>query len=123
MFVPVPILILFGLAFALMAVQLVRMSRRPDPLLGGPMAGRGYDAGLARAQTPAMPQPARPSDTLPSAALSPATLTPEVEAEARALLAAGRKINAIKVVRDATHMGLSESKDLVEQWEYTRTGA
>jgi ribosomal protein L7/L12 len=40
-----------------------------------------------------------------------------VEAQARALLAAGLKINAIKVVRDATHMGLRESKDLVESWE------
>lgn len=108
MFVPVPILILFGLTFLVLLVQVLRGARRPDPLLGSPMA---------RAQTPAMPQPAaQPSNTPPPAALG-STLTPEVEAQARALLAAGLKINAIKVVRDATHMGLRESKDLVESWE------
>jgi ribosomal protein L7/L12 len=40
-----------------------------------------------------------------------------VEAELRALLAAGRKIDAIKRAREATGLGLKEAKDLVEQLE------
>jgi ribosomal protein L7/L12 len=38
------------------------------------------------------------------------------EAEARALASAGRKIEAIKVVRERTGLGLKEAKDLVESW-------
>lgn len=38
------------------------------------------------------------------------------EAAARAELAAGNKIMAIKLVRDATGLGLKEAKDLVESW-------
>jgi ribosomal protein L7/L12 len=37
-------------------------------------------------------------------------------AEARALAAAGRKIEAIKVVRDESGMSLRAAKDLVESW-------
>lgn len=37
-------------------------------------------------------------------------------AEARALTAAGKKINAIKLVREKTGLGLKEAKDLVESW-------
>ncbi|WP_404334251.1 ribosomal protein L7/L12 [Sphingomonas sp. MMS12-HWE2-04] len=35
----------------------------------------------------------------------------------RALLAAGRKIDAIKIARDATGLGLRETKELVEGFE------
>ena len=42
-------------------------------------------------------------------------LTPKVEAEIRAQMRAGRKINAIKLYREATGLGLKESKDAVEQ--------
>jgi ribosomal protein L7/L12 len=45
------------------------------------------------------------------------TLAPEVEAQVIALISAGRKIEAIKVVKDATRMGLKDSKDLVEALE------
>jgi ribosomal protein L7/L12 len=38
----------------------------------------------------------------------------QVEAEARRLLAAGNKIEAIKRVRELTGMGLKEAKDYVE---------
>jgi len=37
--------------------------------------------------------------------------------EARKELAQGKVINAIKVVREATGMGLKEAKDLVESWK------
>ena len=39
---------------------------------------------------------------------------PEIRAEALALTLAGRKIDAIKLVREATGCGLRESKDYVE---------
>jgi len=38
------------------------------------------------------------------------------EAQARALMSTGNKIQAIKVVRDGTGMGLKDAKDLVESW-------
>jgi ribosomal protein L7/L12 len=37
-------------------------------------------------------------------------------AEARALAAAGRKIHAIKAVREQSGMGLRQAKELVESW-------
>jgi ribosomal protein L7/L12 len=37
--------------------------------------------------------------------------------EAREMLAQGKPINAIKLVRDATGMGLKEAKVLVESWK------
>lgn len=42
---------------------------------------------------------------------------PNWESSARAELAAGRKINAIKSVREATGLGLKDAKELVESWE------
>jgi ribosomal protein L7/L12 len=38
---------------------------------------------------------------------------------ARAALRDGRKIEAIKIVRETTGLGLKEAKDLVESWERT----
>jgi ribosomal protein L7/L12 len=38
------------------------------------------------------------------------------ETEARSLLAQGQKINAIKLVRERTGLGLAEAKNLVESW-------
>jgi Ribosomal protein L7/L12 C-terminal domain len=39
------------------------------------------------------------------------------ESNAKQLFAAGDKIGAIKTVREATDMGLTEAKDVVESWE------
>ena len=41
-------------------------------------------------------------------------LSPEVEEEVRAALASRRKIEAIKIYREATGLGLKESKEAVE---------
>jgi len=41
---------------------------------------------------------------------------PAWELEAKALCAAGKKIDAIKVVREHTGLGLQEAKYLVESW-------
>ena len=102
MFVPIPILIFAGVAVLVMAAQIVRLSRPRDPLLGGsPPALR-----------PTPPPPRAISPMMPTA-----TLPPELEAQIRALLAAGRKIEAVKLARDATHLGLKDSKDLVETFE------
>jgi hypothetical protein len=96
MFIPIPVLIVAGLVFLLLLAVILRPARRRDPLMGG-------QPPIARMRTPA-PAPVT-------------TLPPETEAQVRALLAAGRKIEAIKLARDATHLGLKETKDLVESME------
>ncbi|MFL5539658.1 MAG: ribosomal protein L7/L12 [Longimicrobiaceae bacterium] len=53
------------------------------------------------------------SGTLPEPA-APRSVPPEVETKARALLERDQKIHAIKIVREATGMGLKEAKDWVE---------
>jgi ribosomal protein L7/L12 len=69
----------------------------------------------ALAALPAAP----PSDAAGSPTLTaepapdPAT---DAYAEARALAAAGNKIQAIKVVRDQSGISLKAAKDLVESW-------
>jgi ribosomal protein L7/L12 len=49
--------------------------------------------------------------------LAAAILPLEIEERVRQLLTAGRKIEAIKLARDATYMGVKEAKDLVESME------
>lgn len=90
MFVPIPILIVAGLLILVLIAMIARAGRRRDPLMGG--------------APPRVPVPV-------------ATLSPEIEQQVRAQLAAGRKIQAIKIARDATHLGLKETKDLVEALE------
>nr|WP_294811490.1 ribosomal protein L7/L12 [uncultured Sphingomonas sp.] len=90
MFVPIPILIAAGLVILVLIAMIARAGRRRDPLMGG--------------APPRVPVPV-------------ATLSPEIEQQVRAQLAAGRKIQAIKIARDATHLGLKETKDLVEALE------
>jgi ribosomal protein L7/L12 len=45
---------------------------------------------------------------------------PAWEIEARRELAMGNKDNAIKIVRDHTHVGRQEARELVEAWERAR---
>jgi ribosomal protein L7/L12 len=89
MFIPVPVLLIF-LAGGLLAfvVRRIRSDGRADPL---------EDAAADVSQRAAH---------LPSA---------ELEQQAKALLAQGNKIEAIKLVREATGMGLKEAKDFVER--------
>jgi large subunit ribosomal protein L7/L12 len=105
MFVPIPVLVAIGVILLVLLALALRPSRRRDPLLGG--------------QPPAY-RPVAPRDHRQARAPigeGQAPLSPEVEAEVVALISAGRKIEAIKVVRDATRMGLQDSKDLVEALE------
>lgn len=53
----------------------------------------------------------------PPAGPAPANLSPEALAAIRGELARGNKINAIKLMREATGMGLAESKQAVEAME------
>ena len=95
MFIPMPVLIAIGIAMLLVGLAL-RASRRRDPLMGG----------------------RQPSARAASLARAPAViLPPEVEEQVRGLLTAGRKLEAIKLTREATHCGLKEAKDLVELME------
>ena len=54
-------------------------------------------------------------DPLEDAGAALPTRSAEIEAQARALLADGNKIEAIKLVREATGLGLKEAKDFVER--------
>ena len=67
--------------------------------------------------TGARPQTDAPSPTPmpPATPGGPISLPPEVEAEVRALLAQGQKIDAIKRVREVTRSGLKEAMDFVER--------
>lgn len=48
-------------------------------------------------------------------------LTPPVIAEIDRLVAAGQKINAIKMLRDHSGLGLKEAKDRIEHWSVSTT--
>jgi len=101
MFISMPVLIAIGVAVLLLVGWALRTSRGRDPLMG---AG----------QAPARPVPLAGSAV--SGAAAPA-LPPGIEDQIRTLIAAGRKIEAIKLAREATHSGLKEAKDLVESME------
>lgn len=58
---------------------------------------------------------APPPTPAPSPPGGPMSLPPEVEAEVRALMARGQKIEAIKRVREVTRSGLKEAMDFVER--------
>lgn len=57
-----------------------------------------------------------PPLSAPSSADAAARLDATVRAEVGALVAAGQKISAIKLFRDATGLGLKESKDAIDSW-------
>jgi len=104
MFIPMPVLIVIGLAVLLLVGWALRASHGSDPLMGG--------------QAPARRAPVAATAVPGALSGAPAAvLPPEVEEIVRALLTDGRKIEAIKLVREATHIGLKEAKDLVESME------
>ena len=97
MFVPWPVLIAIGVAFfALLVIAVKRGGGGRD--LMAPPAVETY-----RAPPPPLAWDPR------------APLPPEVEAELRALVREGRKIEAVKRVRETTGLGLKEALDLVER--------
>ena len=106
MYIPLPIIIVVGIILLLMIGRTIGSFRTRDPLLGD--------------QEPALRSP-RGSHQDKAPIVPVATLSPEVEAQVRTLVAGGRKIEAIKLTRNATHLGLKESKDLVESLEQSHT--
>lgn len=82
-----------------------------------------------RGMRPKLPEPQVfvPSPTtarsLPasSATTTASGLTPQVVAEIDRLIGAGKKIQAIKLLRDRTGVGLKEAKDRVEHWSISTT--
>jgi ribosomal protein L7/L12 len=90
MFIPIPVVIIILVVGGLIILRgRSRSANAHDPL---------ENAGAALRQRGA----------------APPTTSAEIEAQARALLADGNKIEAIKLVREATGLGLKEAKDFVE---------
>jgi large subunit ribosomal protein L7/L12 len=72
------------------------------------------DGGGDLTRAPRAAAPAAPLFTLPPLP-GPEGIPPEVAAELRLLVAQGRKIQAIKRLRELTHCGLAEARDWVER--------
>jgi|SRR5688572_15671062 hypothetical protein len=101
---PMPVLAAIGVA--LLALVLAVLFRRPRgrDLMGPP---RGSLRNGARSRAPTQPRAAQ--------ARFPSGLPPALELEVLALLEQGKKIEAIKRVREETHVGLGEAKTMVER--------
>ena len=100
--VPIPVLVAIAAAFLACCCSRCGGGAAPD-LIAPPR-----DA----TPPPRYVPPARP---WPAGAAPIGDLPPDLAAEVRALLAQGGKIEAIKLVRAATGLGLAEAKELVER--------
>jgi len=102
--VPAVFLIAIGVAMVSgwLAFAFLLGKRRGRGDLIAPPVELGAAAALPRPMPPAAPG-------------GPMSLPPEVEAEVRALMARGMKIEAIKRVREVTRSGLKEAMDFVER--------
>ena len=104
MYVPVTVLAALGIAFLILTLLALRRRSGERDLIAPPRPGPL--APTSRALSPsAWPAGAAPIGDVPA----------ELQRELRELVAAGRKIEAIKLVRAATGLGLAEAKDLVER--------
>lgn len=97
MYLSTPVLAAIGIAFFTLLFFAFRRRGEGGDLMGPPRTGG----------------PA--SFSAPPAAPAGGGLTPEIEQQVRALLAAGQKINAVKLMRQATGLGLKEAVDAVER--------
>ncbi|HYJ53717.1 MAG TPA: hypothetical protein VEW04_11155 [Allosphingosinicella sp.] len=98
MTVPVPVLIAIGAAFALLLFLLLR--RR--------------DGNRDLVAPPPMAAEPRPSFRPPPASIG-ADLPADVEQEVRLLAAEGRKIEAVKRVREVTGLSLADAVEVVKR--------
>jgi hypothetical protein len=105
MYLPVPVLAAIGVAFLVLLLLLALRRRGGERDLIAPPPAR----------TPAPPPRAGPAHAWPAGAAPIGDLAEDVAGEVRASLAAGNKIEAIKLVRAATGLGLAEAKDIVER--------
>ena len=97
MYLPLPVLAALGIVFLVLLFLLLRRRSGDRDLIAPPSARPE----LPRARS--------------GGAAAGVHLPPEVESEVHALLRAGNKIEAIKRVREATHVGLAEAKQWVER--------
>jgi len=108
MYLPVPVLAAIGLVVLVLLVLLAMRRRSGERDLIAP----------PRLSMPAPPPPmmqAEPHRAWPAGAAPIGDVPPELEAELRALLRTGQKLEAIKQLRAATKCSLSEAKDMVER--------
>lgn len=107
MFLPVPVLAAIGLAFLVLLFLAFRRRPGDRDLLAPPLPG-----------TPAPPPPTYappPPGAWPAGAAPIGDVPEELRQEVRDLLAVGNRIEAIKIVRAATGLGLAEAKSMVER--------
>jgi large subunit ribosomal protein L7/L12 len=104
MYLPMPVLAALGIVFLVLVLLAFRRRSGERDLIAPPRSGP--PAPLARA----LPARAWPAGVAPIG-----DVPAELETELRELVAAGRKIEAIKLVRASTGLGLAEAKDLVER--------
>jgi hypothetical protein len=95
MFVPLPVLIVAGVVVLLLLMVALRRGRGQSDLM-------------------AAPPPATRIVIAPSPGLS-VMLPPDIESQVLDYTRDGQLISAIKLVREATGLGLKEAKDLVDE--------
>jgi len=105
MYLPMPVLAVLGLLALVLAMLAFRRRSGERDLLGPPRPG-------SFASPPAQ---AWPSDAAGSGLVGAGAPPPELLAQLRALCAEGNKIEAIKLLRAATHSSLGEAKEAVER--------
>ena len=106
MYLPVPVLAAIGLVVLVLLLLAFRRRGGERDLIAPPRLG-------APAPPPMMQ--AEPRRAWPAGATPIGDVPPALEAELRALLAAGQKLEAIKQLRAATRCSLSEAKEMVER--------
>jgi len=108
MYLPIPVLAAIGLVVLVLLFLLVARRRSGErDLIAPPRLG-----------TPVPPSPplqVEPHRAWPAGAAPIGDVPPELEAELRALLATGQKLEAIKQLRAAKRCSLSEAKEMVER--------
>ena len=108
MYLPVPALAAIGIAFLVLLLLALRRRGGERDLIAPPRLGSPPPPPPFQATPPA-------PHAWPAGAAPIGNLPPALEAELRALVAAGQKLEAIKQLRAATHMSLSDAKNAVER--------
>jgi len=104
MYLPLPVIVPLGIAILVLLLLGWRRRGRERDLIAPP-----------RPDAPVPTRLAQPPHAWPAGAAPIGDLPADIAEQVRALNAGGRKIDAIKVVRVATGLGLAEAKDMVER--------
>ena len=106
MFVPLPIIIACVLLIAFLSLRLLTRGDGRDDLMAAPTARPAAPRGTASKQS---------APFVPESPVQP--LSAELQEQVRDLLRRNRKIDAIKIIRDATKLSLKGAKDMAETIE------